>query len=50
MLVPTARPFSPAHPLADTFHPPYPPIASQSISRGRAISSGEGLPIFPTLP
>jgi hypothetical protein len=33
MLVPTARPFSPAHPLADTFHPPYPPIASQSISR-----------------
>ena len=25
--------FSPAHPLADIFHPPYPPIASQSISR-----------------
>jgi hypothetical protein len=25
--------FSPAHPLADSFHPPYPPIASQSISR-----------------
>ena len=26
-------PFSPAHPLADIFHPPHPPIASQSISR-----------------
>lgn len=26
--------FSPAHPLADILHPPYPPIASQSISRG----------------
>jgi hypothetical protein len=26
--------FSPSHPLADIFHPPYPPIASQSISRG----------------
>jgi hypothetical protein len=25
--------FSPAHPLADIFYPPYPPIASQSISR-----------------
>jgi len=25
--------FSPAHPLAGIFHPPYPPIASQSISR-----------------
>src|SRR5262245_1605222 len=25
--------FSPAHPLADILHPPYPPIASQSISR-----------------
>src|SRR5580765_7404692 len=25
--------FSPAHPLADMFHPPYPPIALQSISR-----------------
>jgi len=24
--------FSPAHPLADIFHPPYPPIALQSIS------------------
>ncbi len=24
---------SPAHPLADIFHPPCPPIASQSISR-----------------
>ena len=25
--------FPPANPLADIFHPPYPPIASQSISR-----------------
>ena len=28
-----ARLSHPAHPLADFFHPPYPPIASQSISR-----------------
>ena len=28
-----ARSFLTTHPLADTFHPPYPPIASQSISR-----------------
>jgi len=27
------RSHSTAHPLADIFHPPYPPIASQSISR-----------------
>ena len=27
--------FSPAHPLANIVHPPYPPIASQSISQGR---------------
>jgi hypothetical protein len=31
--LPLLAAFSPAHPLADTFHPPYPPIASQSISR-----------------
>ena len=30
---PTARNFSPDHPLADIFYPPHPPIASQSISR-----------------
>jgi hypothetical protein len=29
--LPLRAAFSPAHPLADTFHPPYPPIASQSI-------------------
>ena len=28
-----ARNFFTAHPLADIFHLPYPPIASQSISR-----------------
>jgi hypothetical protein len=31
--LPLRAAFSPAHPLADIFHPPYPPIASQSISR-----------------
>ena len=31
--LPLRAAFSPTHPLADTFHPPYPPIASQSISR-----------------
>jgi hypothetical protein len=31
--LPLRATFSPAHPLADIFHPPYPPIASQSISR-----------------
>jgi len=30
---PTARSFLTRPPLADIFHPPYPPIASQSISR-----------------
>ena len=42
--------FSPAHPLADIFHPPYPPIASQSISRdvpiARARASQFSLPPF----
>jgi len=31
--LPLRATFSPAHPRADIFHPPYPPIASQSISR-----------------
>jgi len=31
--LPLRATFSPAHPPADIFHPPYPPIASQSISR-----------------
>jgi hypothetical protein len=31
--LPLRATFSPAHPLADIFHPPHPPIASQSISR-----------------
>ncbi len=31
--LPLRAAFSPAHPLAGIFHPPYPPIASQSISR-----------------
>jgi hypothetical protein len=31
--LPLRASFSPAHPLADIFHPAHPPIASQSISR-----------------
>ena len=31
--LPLRTTFSPAHSLADIIHPPYPPIASQSISR-----------------
>jgi hypothetical protein len=42
--------FSPAHPLADIFHPPYPPIASQSISRdvplARASTFKFSTPLF----
>jgi len=30
--------FSPTHSLADIFHPPYPPIASQSISRDMPLT------------
>jgi hypothetical protein len=47
--LPLRATFSPAHPLADIFHPPCPPIASQSISRGRATSPSEGL-LIPQLP
>ena len=36
--LPLRATFSPAHPLADIFHPPYPPIASQSISRDVPLS------------
>ena len=50
MSPPLRATFSPAHPPADIFHPPYPPIAAQSISQGRAIRPSEGLPISPTLP
>src|SRR5437016_1677828 len=42
--------FSPTCPLADTFHPPYPPIASQSIPRdvpvARARASQFSLALF----
>ena len=47
--LPLRATFSPAHPLADIFHPPYPPIASQSISldvpvaRARAFQSSSSL-------
>ena len=44
--LPLRATFSSTHPLANIFHPPYPPIASQSISRGRASSQGEGLPML----
>jgi hypothetical protein len=50
MSLPLRATFSSAHPLADIFHPPHPPIAAQSISQGRTISPSEGLQIFPTLP
>ena len=36
--LPLRATFSPAHPLADIFYPPYPPIASQSISRDVPVS------------
>ena len=36
--LPLRATFSPAHPLADIFYPPYPPIASQSISRDVPLS------------
>ena len=55
----SARFSHPAHPLADVFHPPYPPIASQSISldvplaQARAfnslnlnLGSGQGCPLL----
>jgi len=40
--------FSPAYPLADIFHPPYPPIASQSISRDMPLAQARatGSPTF----
>ena len=44
-MVPTARYFLTPHPLADIFHPPYPPIASQSISRDAPLAL-EGVPIL----
>ena len=48
--LPLRATFSPPHPLADTYHPPYPPIASQSISRDVPLARA-GPPILssPTL-
>ena len=47
--LPLRATFSPAHPLADIFHLPYPPIASQSISRdvplARARAFHSSLPL-----
>ena len=41
--LPLRATFSPAHPLADIFHPPYPPIASQSISRDVPSARARGV-------
>ncbi len=38
--------FSPAHLLADMFHPPCPPIASQSISRDVPLARARALWLF----
>ena len=40
--LPLRATFSPAHLLADIFHPPYPPIASQSISRDVPVARARG--------
>jgi hypothetical protein len=42
--------FSAAHPLADIFHPPYPPIASQSISRDVPLTPARALKFSPLCP
>ncbi len=46
-----AQIFHPAHPLADIFHPPYPPIASQSFSRDVPLAQARPFQstIFPCL-
>jgi hypothetical protein len=33
--------FSPAHPLTDIFHPPYPPIALQSMNIPQGAQKGD---------
>jgi hypothetical protein len=48
--LPLRAAFSPAHPLADTFHPPYPPIASQSIPRDVPLARrGPSNPLYLSL-
>ena len=41
--LPLRATFSPAHPLADIFYPPCPPIASQSISRDMPLARARGI-------
>ncbi len=41
--LPLRAAFSPAHPPADIFYPPYPPIASQSISRDVPLTRARGV-------
>ena len=41
--LPLRATFSPTHPLANIFHPPHPPIASQSISRDVPLAQARGL-------
>ena len=48
-LIPIVRSF-PTHPLADIFYPPYPPIASQSISRDMPLAQARISRIFQFCP
>jgi hypothetical protein len=48
--LPLRAAFSPAHPLADIFHPPYPPIASQSISRDVPLAQARAFLCFLLFP
>src|SRR3989440_9722635 len=48
--LPLRATFSPAHPLADIIHPPYPPIASQSISRDVPFAQAWAFWFFPLRP
>ena len=50
MSPPLRTTFSPAHPLADIFHPPYPPIASQSISRDVPYAHARAFRFSPLYP
>ena len=44
--LPLRAAFSPTRPLADIFHPPYPPIASQSISRDVPLAQARAFRFF----
>ncbi len=48
--LPLRATFSPAHPLADIFHPPHPPIASQSIPRDVPLTRARTFKFSPLYP